>query len=83
VVEQRTIVEARKNPMGLAAFAITHPIEFASFMLDRSGPFKSWLANIMNQNQKALPAALGATAGAVEPQINRPPKQPQPQPQAQ
>ena len=75
IVERRAILEARKNPMGLASFSVTHPTEWMTFMADRSPAFTSWIANILNKNKQAIPGALGAAAGgaAANIQIPQPP----------
>lgn len=43
VTERRVLMEANKNPMGLASIA-AHPSGWAAFMADRSGLFKSLAA---------------------------------------
>lgn len=57
VAERRALLEANKNPMGLAALA-HNPLSWAAFMADRSGAFKALAARMVNN---AVPAA--GTAG--------------------
>jgi hypothetical protein len=53
VTERRVFMEANKNPMGLAALAM-HPAQWAAFMADRSGVFKSLVARTAYNSAKAI-----------------------------
>jgi len=53
VAERRIVMEANKNPMGLATLA-KDPKAWAAFMMDRSGSAKSLLARIMNRASKRM-----------------------------
>jgi hypothetical protein len=74
VSERRVMMEANKNPMGLALLT-TSPAKWAAFMADRSGLAKSIIAHMLNRASEAVPsmavgggiAGLGATeqAGAL------------------
>jgi hypothetical protein len=64
VAERRILVEANKNPMGLALIA-HNPASFAAFLADRSAAFKSILARMMNAGSFAVPEATIGTGAAV------------------
>jgi hypothetical protein len=74
VTERRVLMEANKNPMGLAWLA-SHPAAWAAFMADRSGPFKSLAARIVNKNAEAVPQLFvggGIAAGqGISGELNR------------
>jgi len=53
VTERRALLEANKNPMGLAALAVTEPSAFVAFMADRSAAFKSLAARMLEQTGQA------------------------------
>ena len=52
VAERRALMDANKNPMGLAILA-SHPATWAAFMADRSAAFKSIAARLANNAAKA------------------------------
>lgn len=58
VTERRALMDANKNPMGLAALA-HNPLGWAAFMADKSALFKSLAARIVNSTAGA-PNALRA-----------------------
>lgn len=60
VAERRALMEANKNPMGLALLA-NNPATWAAFMADKSALFKSLAARLVN--------TTGKVAGAVEPPL--------------
>jgi len=63
VAERRALMEANKNPAGLAL--LTHdPYAFAGFMADKSAAFKSILARMLYQGQGVIPTTAGAVVGA-------------------
>lgn len=64
VVERRVLMEANKNPMGLALLA-KNPEAWAGFMADRSALFKSLAARMLNANKDTIPVAAGSALGAV------------------
>jgi hypothetical protein len=53
VAERRALMEANKNPMGLAALAVTEPSAFVAFMADRSAAFKSLAARMLERTGQA------------------------------
>jgi hypothetical protein len=59
VVERRVLMDANKNPMGLAILA-NNPATWAAFMADKSALFKSLAARMVNQASKATGAASGS-----------------------
>ncbi len=66
VSERRVLMEANKNPAGFG-WLTTNPAKFAAWMVDRSAPFKSAIAQMLNTTADALPgmgklAPLGAAA---------------------
>jgi len=64
VAERRIVMEANKNPMGLAALRMDDPRSWATFMADRSAPAKSLLARILNRASKKM----ASTAKSTRPQ---------------
>jgi len=52
VAERRALMDANKNPMGLALLA-SHPATWAAFMADRSAAFKGLAARLANNASKA------------------------------
>ena len=52
VTERRALMDANKNPMGLAILA-SHPGTWAAFMADRSAAFKGLAARLANNASKA------------------------------
>ena len=75
VAERRALMEANKNPAGLALLA-KNPAAWAAFMADRSGPFKAIIARMLYSGAEQIPSTLGkvagATAGAVSGQDDQP-----------
>lgn len=66
VAERRALMDANKNPAGLA-WLYNHPTSFAAFVADRSPLFKSLLARMINAGREQIPAtAARAGIGAVE-----------------
>lgn len=66
VSERRVMMEANKNPFGLA-WLTTNPVKFAGFMADRSGLFQSLIARMLNKGSQVAPdvgklAPLGGVA---------------------
>lgn len=58
VAERRALMDANKNPMGLAILA-HNPATWAAFMADKSALFKSVAARMLNQASKvSVPQAL-------------------------
>jgi len=55
VAERRALMDANKNPMGLALLA-SHPGTWAAFMADRSAAFKGLAARLANNAGKAANA---------------------------
>lgn len=53
VVERRALMDANKNPMGLAILA-HDPASWAAFMADKSALFKSLAARMANSSAKAV-----------------------------
>ena len=51
VAERRALMDANKNPMGLALLA-NHPATWAAFMADKSALFKSLAGRLLNQTGK-------------------------------
>ncbi len=66
VAERRILMDANKNPMGLALLA-KNPAAWAAFMADRSPLFKSLVARTLNATQNSLPAGNIWNAGAAIP----------------
>ena len=56
VAERRALMDANKNPMGLALLA-SHPGTWAAFMADRSAAFKGLAARLANNASKAANSA--------------------------
>jgi len=67
VAERRALMDANKNPMGLAALA-SNPVSWAAFMADRSAAFKALAARMVNGASSAPNpiAALAASPGAQQ-----------------
>lgn len=67
VSERRALMDANKNPMGLAALA-TNPVSWAAFMADRSAAFKAMAARMANRASSAQNplAALAANPAAQQ-----------------
>lgn len=63
ITERRVLMDANKNPNGLALLA-KNPEAWAAFLADRSPTFKSLAARFLNANKDTIPVAVGATAGA-------------------
>lgn len=61
VAERRALMDANKNPMGLAALA-HNPVSWAAFMADRSVAFKALAARMVNR--AGVPNALQSLAGS-------------------
>ena len=53
VAERRALMDANKNPMGLAILA-NNPTSWAAFMADKSALFKSLAARMANQSAKTM-----------------------------
>lgn len=71
VTERRALMDANKNPMGLAALA-NNPASWAMFMADKSALFKSLVARSLNKTSQApvpggemLARALRENAGQI------------------
>ena len=67
VTERRVLMDANKNPMGLAALA-HNPLSWAAFMADRSNAFKSVAARMAN----ATSQQLNKTPGLLESALSQP-----------
>jgi hypothetical protein len=67
LTEQRVLAEMNKNPGGLT-WLVHNPKAAVAFMADKSGPFKSLMARLLNRAGQPTGKALGAAAGigAVE-----------------
>lgn len=63
VTERAAGRSANKNLLGLAGLAVTHPVEFAAFMADRSPVAQSLIARSLNALGRGLPAGANALAG--------------------
>lgn len=63
VAERRIVMEANKNPMGLAALRIDDPKAWAAFMADRSASAKSLIARILNRASKKVGKAAKGRVG--------------------
>lgn len=75
VTERRALMDANKNPLGLASLA-SNPAGWAAFMADKSALFKSLVARLMNQAPSGQAflngsAALAPTTGNVAAQALR------------
>jgi hypothetical protein len=85
VAERRIVMEANKNPMGLALLT-KDPKAWAAFMADRSATAKSLLARIMNRASKRMSGAASSgtaqkameTASAMAPSQTDKERQPKP-----
>jgi hypothetical protein len=67
VTERRALMEANKNPMGLASLA-KNPLGWAAFMADRSAAFKALAARMINRTGGAAGyAALALESGLSNP----------------
>lgn len=66
VAERRVLMDANKNPMGLATLA-HNPTTWALFMADRSPLFKSLAARMVNAGSERVPQAIasGGLAGVI------------------
>lgn len=66
IAERRVLMDANKNPMGLA-FLASHPMAWAAFLADRSPLFKSLAARIVNSSAEhvAPTAARVGISGAT------------------
>lgn len=62
VSERRALLDANKNPMGLASLA-HNPLSWAAFMADRSSAFKALAARIVNRSVPTANALGGAIKG--------------------
>ena len=62
VAERKALMEANKNPMGLALLA-KNPYAMAGFMADKSALFKSLLARMLYSGSEVIPQTAGAVAG--------------------
>lgn len=63
VTERAAGRSANKNLLGLAALAVTHPVEFAAFMADRSPVGQSLIARALNGLGRGVPTGVNALAG--------------------
>jgi hypothetical protein len=73
LVEKRALLDLNKNPLSLALLA-HNPASFAVYMADKSAPFKSIVARMLNAGKEQIPATavrLGV-GGAESLQSNRP-----------
>jgi len=72
IVEKRALLDLNKNPLSLALLA-HNPASFAVYMADKSAPFKSIVARMLNYGQAQIPATAArlGIAGAESLQ-NRP-----------
>ena len=59
VVERRALMDANKNPMGLALLS-KNPVMWGAFMADKSAAFKSIAARLANNASKATSAATNS-----------------------
>jgi hypothetical protein len=64
MAKARVLMDSNKNPMGLG-WLISHPLEAAAWIIDRSPMAKSLLARAGYSGRERLPQAAGATAGAA------------------
>lgn len=62
VAERRALMDANKNPMGLALLA-QNPATWAAFMADKSALFKSLIARMMYSGSEQIPSTAGKIAG--------------------
>jgi len=67
VTERRALMDANKNPMGLAALA-HNPVSWAMFMADKSALFKSLASRMVNSASKA-PNLIGALGNRTAAQL--------------
>jgi hypothetical protein len=65
VTERAAGRSANKNLLGLAALSVTHPVEFLSFMADRSPLAQSLIARSLNGLSGGVPAVTNALTGPV------------------
>lgn len=72
LVEKRALLDLNKNPLSLALLA-HNPASFAIYMADKSAPFKSLVARMLNAGKEQIPATTArlGIAGA-EALNNRP-----------
>lgn len=74
VAERRVLMDANKNPAGLAWLA-EHPIAATLFLADRSPLFKSLLARALNASSAQVPAnAARVGTAALMSSTNQPPE---------
>lgn len=64
VAEKRALMDANKNPMGLALLA-NNPASWAAFMADKSALFKSIIARMMHSGSERIPQVVGSAAGGL------------------
>lgn len=64
VTERRVLMDANKNPGGLA-WLTTNPAKFAAFMADRSPLFKSIVARALNTSAEPVGASVGRAVTAI------------------
>lgn len=64
MAKARVLMDSNKNPMGLG-WLISHPLEAAAWIIDRSPMAKSLLARAGYSGRERIPQAVGATAGAA------------------
>lgn len=64
IAKSRVLMDSNKNPMGLG-WLISHPLEAAAWIMDRSPLAKSLLARAGYSGKERIPQAMGATAGAA------------------
>ena len=55
IVEKRALLDLNKNPLSLALLA-HNPASFAIYMADKSAPFKSLVARMLNAGKEQIPA---------------------------
>jgi hypothetical protein len=73
VAGARALLEANKNPMGLAALRVDHPLSSASFIADRWAWLKAMLAMGLHRGtypQAVAPVGLLAAQTSDEPKAN-------------
>ena len=70
VLERRVLVEANRNPAGIALL-ISNPTAAAAFMADKSSAFKSILARMLNAGQERIPQAVVGTGMALGESLNQ------------
>jgi hypothetical protein len=70
VAGNRALMEANKNPLGLAALRMDNPLSAATFMADRWAALKAFLA--LQANSLGKPQVLGPTGAAASMATSRP-----------